>query len=486
MGLMPISNFSEEIANIEVTTTESLPHKLLHELQEKIRILGEVLDGIQSKQVIDLTELAAQVMPCVASIETIGGSRTINGSYLKGYGTGCLISSNGYLVTNNHVVEGARKINVLFHDNGLQFPATLVGSDPETDIALLKIDAEEELPYATLGNSDLVKVGAPVVLVGNPLSFQNFLTTGVVGGKSSTLASAGRDHYYDPWEDGIYADYLFSDTLGNPGSSGGPLFNLQGDIIGVIARGVMGPGGGIAMSIASNTVARVIAELKEKGYVTRSSLGAEIVSLDNRLLPYLLTLCSPESIALWIDNPVGGLFIADLLKDSPAMNAGLKKGDFIIAYNDIEVTTQEQFFAYLAMKTEPFSNLKLSLIRDGEIIDVHVLLGKRDVNRVVNIERLGIAVENLEGEKYFIFEFDSNLEGIFVNSLIKDSEANLMGLRPADVITGIMIDGQAETPIKKVEDLVKIIDQIDGGHECVLVVRSHDRSRPNYIYIELG
>ncbi|HSX14142.1 MAG TPA: trypsin-like peptidase domain-containing protein [Chlamydiales bacterium] len=485
MDLMPISSFSDELTTIEAQEVQSLPHKLLHELQEKIRILGEMIQEVQSKQVVDLTALAKRVMPTVVLIESQGGHCTINGLYIEGFGSGCVISEDGYIVTNSHVIEGARKINVVFCHRGLNFPATLVGSDPETDIALLKIESEEALAFSKFGNSDLVEVGSPSVLIGNPLAFQNLLTTGIIGGKSSTLASAGKGHSYVPWDHGIYSDYLFSDTLSNPGNSGGPLFNLEGDVIGLVARGARGPCGGIAMSITSNTAQRIVSELKEKGFVTRSSLGAEIVSLQSPLVPYLSTLVLPESMALWEENPMDGLFVADMLKDSPAMNAGLRKGDFIVAYNDIQVTTQEQFFAYLAMKTVPFSELKLSILRDGDIVDVMVHLGQREVNKVVPIPRLGICVENLVGEKYFTFELDSHLEGVFVNSVEQGSDAIFMGLRPADVITSVIMDGQPEIPVKNVTELEQIIDQTDGDHQCVLVVRSHDRSRPIYVHIDL-
>lgn len=488
MGLMPISNFSDELTAIETAQTPvSLSQQILEELQEKIRMLGDMLNVIQSKQIVDLTALADRVMPKVVRIELSGGYRTIHGSYYSGSGSGCVISSDGYIVTNNHVIDGASKINVLFHQNGLRFPATLVGSDPETDIALLKIDTEEEeIPYSKFGDSDLVQIGSQAILVGNPLGFQNLLTAGVIGGKSSTLSTAVLDFPdFDPWDHGLYADYIFSDTLSNPGNSGGPLFNPQGDIIGILAQGASGPGGGIAMSISSNTAEKIASELKEHGYITRASLGAQIVPMRSQLTPYLMSLLSPESIDLWEENPVDGLWVADILKNSAAMKAGLRKGDFIIAYNDIEVTTQEQFFAYLAMRIAPFSDLKLTLMRDGEIVDVIVNLEKRDVNKVVDIERLGIRVENLEGEKYFTYELDSSLEGVFVNSVAHASDAIYMGLRPADVITAVIMDGQPEMPVRKVEELVKIIDETDGDHQCVLVVRSCDRSRPSYVHIDL-
>jgi serine protease Do len=484
MELMSISNLNDELTSIETYgVTSSCSKDFLLELQEKIQLLGDLINSVQKAN--NLTALAKQVMPNVVCIETRGGFQTIKGSFNEGYGSGCVISPEGYIVTNHHVIDGAEKIQILFHHSGLNYVATLIGSDPETDIALLKIDADDELSYSHFGDSDKVEIGSRAVLVGNPLGFQNLLTTGVIGGKSPTLASAGKNHSYDPWEEGIYADYIFSDTLGNPGNSGGPLFNLHGDVIGIIARGAAGPGGGVAMSIASNTVAKVIAELKDKGYVTRASLGAEIVSAKSQLAPYLFSLLSEETVAFFDENCVDFLFVADILKDSAAIHAGLRRGDLILSYDDILVSTPERLFAYLAMNTEPEYPLKLSILRDGEIIDFTVILGKREVNHFTNIESLGICVENMEGEKYFTFQYDSSIEGVFVHSVENFSDAFFMGLRPADVITGVIINGQSEISVKKVEELEEIIHQMDEDHQCVLVVRSFDRSRPSYIHIDL-
>lgn len=487
MGLMPISGFSDDLTSIAVNEPleKSLSQELLCELQEKIRLLGEMLElamSLQSKQVVDLTELAQQVIPSVVLIETKAGFNTIFGSG-DASGSGCVISPDGYIVTNHHVIDGAKKINVIFNASGLKLPATLVGSDPETDVALLKIDAED-LSYSKFGDSKLVKVGSPAVLVGNPLDIQDLLTFGVVGGKSSTLYS-GYKGFYDPWDLGQFADYLISDAQCNPGNSGGPLFNVQGDIIGVCARMSFSIGGGTGMHIQSNTVAKIASELKEKGYITRASLGAQLVTIKDALAPYLCSLISSDTFDLWIDQHIEGLFVAETLQGSPAHKAGLQKGDIILRYNNIEVTTPDQFFADLSLRILPGSDLLLSLIRDGEIIEVAVPLGKRDVNKVVSIERLGIGVENLHGEKYYTFGLDSAIEGVFVSSVALDSDADYMGLRPADVITGVVLDGQPEILVKNVDELLTIVDAAEGNHEFVLVVRSSDRSRPSYVHIDM-
>lgn len=482
MGLMSISSFSEELSTISTEPVEkSLSRELLNELQEKIRLLGDMLQtaqSLQTKQVADLTGLAQKVTPSVVRVETTGGYQTIFDSG-SGHGSGCIITPDGYIVTNHHVIDGARKINVVFNTSGLKLPARLVGSDPETDLAVLKIEAEEDLPYSRFVDSDQVQIGSSSVLVGNPLFFSDLLTLGVVGGKVSHLNS-GYYGTYDDWEAGLFADYLLSDSLANPGNSGGPLFNIQADIIGICARGATGPGGGITMKITSNTASRVTAELIQNGYITRASLGADIACVRNPLVPYLVSLLPQKSIDLWEQHPGEGLFIAETLKDSPAEKAGLRKGDFFIRYNDIEVTTRPQFFADLSMRIDPYSDLKLTLIRDGEIIDVIVPLGKREVNKVTNICKLGINVETMEGEKYFTYEYDSSIEGVFVTSIARKSEAFFEGLRSTDVITGVILDGQ-EVQVKNVEELVKLMTEAEGEHKCVLVVRAHNQSRPFYV-----
>jgi serine protease Do len=477
VGLLSISDFvnteQPQMNEVDPSSLDSVrTEERIQEISKKIHELGKLLGSGRSlpalRNVVDLTQIAAQVMPATVRIETTVTSKTLfsnpnqNFAYLSG-GSGFIISEDGYIVTNHHVINGAGKISVIFNRSGRSFPAVVKGSDPETDIALLKIEGVD-FPYLPFADSDLVRVGEGAILIGNPFGYRDLLTLGVIGGKASGLANT-YNGCFTRKDTGVYADYLISDARINPGNSGGAILNLQGEVIGVASMG----GSGLGLHIASNTASKVVDELMRNGHVTRSYFGALLWTFDQN---------DAEMISL--EGPFqNGLIVGDLLKDSPAMQSGLRKGDVILRYNDIPITTHQTFCTDLAMKMPPGSLLKLSVLRGGEISEVVIQLGARQVNVTTPIQNMGIGIENLEDEKSIWWDIDSNIEGVFVSNVSFDSP---FGLRSADVITGVIIGLNQEVPTRNVDEFLKVIDQYKN---MILIVRSPDRSRPNYYPVNL-
>ncbi len=466
MSLISCTDFitDTEILNITQPPESQKTEKNLYEkIQETPKISEFTGSILGSRKVANLTEVASRVVPCTVKIEIIATSQTIYNSAESAYpahGSGFFISSDGYIVTNHHVIEGAKNIKIILK-NGQHFPATIKGSDPETDIALLKIEAEN-LPYLSFADSDLAQIGESTLLVGNPLGLSHLLTLGVLGGKGS-----GKSTYAGPWIPehlGKYADYLIADTTTLPGNSGGPLLNRCGEVIGVCTRAAMG----IGIHIASNTAHQVVNALMTEGHVTRSWFGAQVDSLED----------FPP-----VENfPEKGLVILNLIEDSPAMQSGLKKHDVIIQCNGEEVLPRDQFYQDLAMKMSPGSEMKLSILREGQPIEITVILGSRLVDMSIPIEKLGMRIQNLNDDKLFEFGFDTNIQGVFISEVECNLPANQAGLRPTDIITGAIVMGQ-EKRIANVDDFLDILKMSEDKTNILLTIRSSNRSCQDYRYV---
>src|SRR5438270_6043784 len=259
-------------------------------------------------------------------------------------GSGFIIDPAGYIVTNNHVVTNADKVTVIFQDNS-RHTAKVIGRDEKTDIALLKIDSNQKLPYVTWGNSDDAKVGDWVVAVGNPFGLGGSVTAGIV-------SALGRNI-----NEGPYDDFLQIDAPINRGNSGGPTFNLSGEIIG-INTAIYSPSGGsvgIGFAVPSNTAKSVVAQLRESGHVTRGWLGVAIQSI---------TPAIAKSLGMNPDEPTGAL-VATVTPNSPAAKAGLKPGDVILSANGKPVNAVHDLPRQVA-SMPPGQKLELSVRRGGK------------------------------------------------------------------------------------------------------------------------
>ncbi len=287
-------------------------------------------------------------------------------------GSGVIISSDGYVITNHHVIEGADSISILLPDKG-RYDAELIGEDTLTDLALLKID-ETGLTAMSLGDSDQLKVGETVAAIGNPLGyFQQTVTAGIISAVDRQVRFPGSDFAYS---------FVQTDALVNPGNSGGPLINLEGEIVGINTAKISLMGvEGIGLSIPSKTVERVVDDLLEHGRVIRPHLGVVI-----------------DDWPLYSDEePDKGVLILDIAPDSPAEEVGLQSGDVIVAMDDREIQYIAQLFDRL-LDYYPGDNTVVSFYRDGEKSEVEVVLGERPEDWEVELDPEDFEFEEPEEE----------------------------------------------------------------------------------------
>ncbi|MEQ6248936.1 Do family serine endopeptidase [Sulfitobacter sp. HNIBRBA3233] len=268
----------------------------------------------------------------------------------QGLGSGFIISQDGEIVTNHHVVAGAQTVSVTLTD-GRTYDAEVIGSDPATDIAVLKITSDAKLPFVTFGSSEEMRVGDEVVAVGNPFGLSSTVTSGIISAKSRNINA------------GPYDEFIQTDAAINRGNSGGPLFNNEGEVIGVNSA-IISPGGGsvgIGFAVPSDLVVDVVEDLGDDGRVTRGWLGVQIRPMSEEVAE-----------VLGYDNPRGAVVEA-VTEDSPAARAGLKTGDIILTYAGKEVQELRDLTRAVAL-TEPDDSAQIVLLRKGreETLDVTI------------------------------------------------------------------------------------------------------------------
>ena len=369
----------------------------------------------------------------------------------EGRGSGAIVDPAGLVITNNHVVEGASRIEVTFSDDR-KLEAVVVGRDPPTDLAVIRIEADGEVfPHLALGNSDEVRVGEWVLAIGNPLGNSHSVTAGIVSAKGRVLG-------------GDYQDFIQTDAAINPGNSGGPLVSLDGSLVGVntMIQVAGAPGNiGLGFAIPSNLVRRVYDELASEGQVTRGWLGVAVRPMD-----------AETAKAFDLDESVRGAIITDYSgEDSPAAMAGLKYADVIVRFNGrpIENGTDLQFAVADARPDEPAT---VEILRDGALRSVEVTLGQRDFEEAAPLlaeaapppppdptesaGRLGIVGDTLEGE--LADQLRADFPGVVVRRVIPGGIAHQAGIQPGFVITDV-----AGHPIENVGDLREALSGIEAG-----------------------
>jgi len=328
---------------------------LTEEERNNIAIYEKVADGV-----VNVTSTAVQM------------DFFFNAFPTQGSGSGSIIDAKGYVLTNHHVVANAQKLEVTLAD-GSKWPAKLIGSDPDSDLAVIQIDApKEKLKAISMGDSKNLKIGQKVLAIGNPFGLQRTLTTGIVSSVGRTIRSdAGT----------LIEDVIQTDAAINPGNSGGPLLNSDGEIIGINSA-ILSPSGGnvgIGFAVPVNTAKRVIPELLSKGYVTYPWIGATIQSLIPEIAKYL---------KLKIER---GAMIAEVVKGGPAEKAGLKGGnrkiqvgnmiamvggDIVTKVDQYDVKTNDELIHYIREK-KPGDTVLLKVFRNGDFVDVKLTLGER-------------------------------------------------------------------------------------------------------------
>jgi serine protease Do len=364
----------------------------------------------------------------------------------RGLGSGFIISPDGHIVTNNHVVEDATEVQVKLAD-GRELAAKVVGRDPKTDIALLKVEAMG-LPHIPFGDSATLQVGEPLMAVGNPFGLELTVTTGIVSATGRVIGA------------GPYDDFIQTDASINPGNSGGPLTNGKGQVVGINTAIFSRSGGsdGIGFAIPVNLAKTVITQLAEHGRVVRASLGVTIQPVT-------------EALAKGMSLPdTKGALVGSVVEGSPAMKAGLRAGDVIVEYDGKPIAKSEDL-PRLVAGTEIGRAVTVKVMRDGKPVTMQATVARldepdtREAASAHGKGKLGVSVENLTAEQAQALGL-SERKGVVVREVQPDSKAADAGIQPGDVILEA-----GRKPVGSVEELRRIVDQHAAGSPLVMLVK---------------
>lgn len=348
----------------------------------------------------------------------------------RGTGSGFIISADGLILTNHHVVDGADEIKVRLTDNR-EFTGKVLGSDAKTDIAVVKIDAKD-LPYLTMGNSDELKVGEWVAAIGSPFGLDNTVTSGIVSAKSRKLPSDQ------------YVPFIQTDVAVNPGNSGGPLFNMKGEVVGINSQIFSTSGGfmGLSFAIPSNLAMQIKDQLVKNGKVTRGRIGVVIQSVTQDLA---------ESFGM--KTPKGAI-VSQVEKDGPAAKAGLQEGDIITAVNGMAIDDSVDMPVIIGSMA-PGSIAKLSIIRNNKDMTLDVKVeeapnesASSNASKTAAANKLGVTVRPLNDEE----KAKAETEGLLVTE--STGAARKAGIREGDII--VNVNG---VKIKKTDDLARVLEK---------------------------
>ena len=380
-------------------------------------------------------------------------------------GSGFVISEDGFIVTNNHVIQGADEILIEFFE-GFELEATIIGTDPNTDLALLKVESDEPLKFVNFGDSEVARVGDWVMAMGNPLGQGFSVSAGIVSARGRALS-------------GSYDDYIQTDAAINRGNSGGPLFNMNGDVIGVNTA-ILSPNGGsigIGFAMSSRVAENVINQLRDFGETRRGWLGVRIQDVTEDLA---------EGLGL---EQASGALVTDV-PEGPAMEAGMEAGDVILSFDGTEVDDTRGLVRKVA-ETTVGKEVRVLIFRDGETETLLITLGRREeaeraVPASVNSEEpitnelMGLTVSNMTDELREQLGLSADAEGLVVADVSEDSEAFEKGLRAGDLIVEA---GQEK--VASVTDLSTRIDEAkEAGRKSILLLirRSGD---PRFVALTL-
>jgi serine protease Do len=367
-----------------------------------------------------------------------------------GQGSGTIITADGYIITNNHVVEGADRIKVTLSDGREFNDATIIGTDPDSDIAVIKIDGDD-LPTIELGDSDDLEIGEWVIAVGNPFGLSETVTVGVVSAKGRHVGIT----------EGGYEDFIQTDAAINPGNSGGPLLNLDGKAIGINSAIFSRSGGymGIGFAIPVNMATKIKDQLIASGKVTRGYVG---ISMN----PKGITPELAESFGL---EKNAGVLIAEVLQDTPAERAGLKSGDIILKTDGKDVQDNISFRNYVAL-VKPGDKIKLIVLRGDKEKEITVKVGSKEDSLLAKGssgigQKLGLQVQELTGELAQRFGYETGT-GVIVTEVLNNSSADDAGILP-----GMLIISVNRRDINSVKDFNDALKETEKSKKALLLVK---------------
>jgi serine protease Do len=365
-------------------------------------------------------------------------------------GSGFIISSDGYLLTNNHVVEDADEVKVSLGDRR-EYKAEIIGTDPRSDVAVLKIDAED-LPTLKIGKSEKLRVGEWVVAIGSPFQLRFSVTSGIVSAKGRSIPNGS---------DSTYVPFIQTDVAINPGNSGGPLFNLDGEVIGINSQIYTRSGGymGVSFAIPIDYAMDVADQLRENGYVARGWLGVSIQEVTSELAE-----------ALGMEIPKGAL-VSQIIEDSPAEKSGLKEEDVILFFDGEEIFYSSDLPLTVG-SIRPESKVNAMILRDGKKKTIQVTVGELPKDPALAFENtqqnfLGLVVENQVNDNQ-----RSSVEGVLVTSVDPDGIAYESGIRRGDIIYSL-----ARTRIENVNEFKEVLSELDNQRRTTIGISRNGNKR---------
>jgi serine protease Do len=376
----------------------------------------------------------------------------------RGAGTGFLVSADGHILTNHHVVEGADRITVRLTD-GRTLHAERIGSDPDTDIALIKIDAPKPLPHATLGNSDSLRVGEWVLAIGNPLAYEHTVTVGVVSFLGRKLFDSSLDRY------------IQTDAAINFGNSGGPLINVRGEVIGINSA-ISSRSSNIGFAVPINQASAILPQLREKGRVSRGFIGVAVRSIDPDL---------QRSLNL---RSIKGALVEDVPPGSPGARAGIRVYDTIVAVDGRPVAGSDELIQTIAGR-QPGTVATLQLVRDGRAMNVPVKLAEKQTRNRRLLQgdgqpqpssqrgaALGLSVREMDDDFTERRQIPAGIEGVVVSRVEPMSPAF-----DADIETGHVLLEINRQPVRSYEDYRRLTANVHSGDVLALYIYKPDPPR---------
>ena len=387
----------------------------------------------------------------------------------QGMGSGVIVSKDGYILTNNHVVMGADEIEVKLSD-GRSFEAEIVGTDTLTDVAVIKMKEKvDNLPVVALGNSDNLRTGDWAIAVGNPFALTSTVTVGIVSalGRSMPDREGG----------GMYQNFIQTDAAINPGNSGGALVNIDGELIGINTMIITPSGGfaGIGMAIPVNMAKWVMESLIYDGKVIRGWLGVNIQDVD-----------AATRDVMGLDDQAGGVLIGNVIKGQPAEKAGIKRGDVVLSI-DGKVVKSPNELRNIVASIDPGKKIDIVLMRNSKRVTVQATLATRDEDRIAKTEKgtpdqpeektesadakkLGITVANLTQETRDKYNLPKSSTGAVITAIDQGSQLATEGLREGDVVREVRVKGQDTRAIAAAKDFSAAVSRLKDGDAVMLLV----------------